>query len=162
MTDARARVTSLDLDDDTVALETWALSRAAYQVEADLLGLADSAATQERIAQLRRLELRWLGAYADGELVGVLGYRELGAGLELRRLAVDPRRFRTGVASGLLAALPPAPAVSVRASVGNTPALALYARHGFVPCGESILESGVRIKYLIRRSAARQASRPRG
>lgn len=154
MTDARVRVTRLDLDDDAVAEAVWEISRAAYQVEADLLGVAQCAAAHQRGVQLRRLGLCWLGAYADRHLAGVLGYRQVEAGLELRRLAVDPCRFRTGVASGLLAALPPAAVITVRASVGNAPALALYARHGFVPRGESILDSGIRIKYLIRRAVA--------
>ncbi|HKA67577.1 MAG TPA: GNAT family N-acetyltransferase, partial [Actinomycetes bacterium] len=89
----------------------------------------------------------------DGELAGILGYRWLdhpGGELDIDRLAIDPRFFRLGLASALLAALPAAAAVIVSTGARNEPALALYRRHGFEPTGSREIAPGVMVTELCR------------
>lgn len=69
-----------------------------------------------------------------GQLVGVLGYALDGDVVDLDRLTVAPSHFRTGIATALLDALhvaEPGRAAEVMTGTWNTPAVALYQRHGY-------------------------------
>ncbi|MGW1638761.1 GNAT family N-acetyltransferase [Streptomyces lavendulae] len=131
-------VRPLDLTDDATAGAVHRIGRAAYAVEAELIGFDGIPALGESLAQLRARPLRWLGAVSgDGALAGFLAWEAAPGGtVTLDRLCVDPAWFRRGIASLLLRhALTDLFAdrtVEVTTGADNTPAVTLYARLGFV------------------------------
>jgi ribosomal protein S18 acetylase RimI-like enzyme len=140
----------LDLADPPTLRALVALQRAAYAVEAELLGTDAIPALRETDAQLASAGETFLGAERDGRLVGAVSYKRDGATLDIHRLVVHPRAFREGIATALLDALPPTPRQVVATGAGNAPALALYERRGFRVVRERELADGVRIVELER------------
>ena len=67
--------------------------------------------------------------------MGLLAFSAEEEGLDICRMAVDPRHFRQGIASELirflLTAVPEVPKVQVTAAADNTPAVRLYEKMGF-------------------------------
>jgi ribosomal protein S18 acetylase RimI-like enzyme len=146
------RALDLGRPDDAEALVR--VQRAAYRVEAELLGFDGIPALGETAADLAEVDERVLGRFIEGRLVAAVGYRRSGEELELCRLVVDPAAFRAGHASALLdavdAAEPDALRTTVSTGSANEPALRLYARRGFRPVGEREVAPGVRITILER------------
>lgn len=127
----------LDLTDDTTARAVHRIGRAAYAVEAELIGFDGIPALGESLAQLRARPLHWVGSVPEsGELAGFLAWeQEPGGGVRVDRLCVAPAWFRRGIASRLLrhglTELFPGRPVTVTTGAANTPALCLYQRLGF-------------------------------
>jgi ribosomal protein S18 acetylase RimI-like enzyme len=130
------------------------VQRAAYAVEAELIGFGGIPALRETAADLAAVDETVLGREVDGRLVAAVGYRRTGDVLELCRLVVDPAAFRAGHASAVLDAVDEAEEGVVRTSVStgalNEPALRLYARRGFRVVGEREVGPGVRVALLQR------------
>ncbi|MFD5421890.1 GNAT family N-acetyltransferase [Streptomyces sp. NPDC127069] len=133
------RVRPLDLADEATAVAVHRIGRAAYTVEAELIGFDGIPALGESLDEMRGRALEWLGAVGpDGAVAGFLAWEEPGAGgpVGLDRLCVDPAWFRRGVASLLLRhaleELFPGRRVEVTTGADNTPAVTLYERLGFV------------------------------
>ncbi|MFG2991898.1 GNAT family N-acetyltransferase [Streptomyces sp. NPDC048257] len=126
----------LDLTDDAIADAVYRIGRAAYAVEAQLIGFDGIPALGESLTEMRARPLHWLGAFSgDGSLDGFLAWEVEGEGICIDRLCVDPGRFRRGVASLLLrhvlAELFPGRPVEVTTGAANAPAVTLYERLGF-------------------------------
>lgn len=130
------------------------VQRAAYAVEAELLGFDGIPALHETAAELAASPETVLGRFADGRLVAAVGYERRGDELELCRLVVDPGAFRAGHASALLDAVDAAEAgvAATAVSTGSTnePALRLYARRGFRVVGRREVAPGVHVALLRR------------
>lgn len=110
------------------------LQRAAYRAEADLIGDDRIPPLHESLAALRVAPLRWLGAYADDELVGAVAWSEASSGLDIDRLIVDPRRHRRGAGRALVQAVLDTAGnrpVTVSTARKNSGARALYSSLGF-------------------------------
>ncbi|MGZ9929908.1 GNAT family N-acetyltransferase [Streptomyces sp. NC-S4] len=130
------QIRTLDLTDDATAAAVHRIGRAAYAVEAELIGFDGIPALGESLAEMRALPLNWVGALSgDGSLDGFLAWEETDGSVSLDRLCVDPGRFRRGVASLLLRhaldELFPGRPVEVTTGAANAPAVALYERAGF-------------------------------
>jgi ribosomal protein S18 acetylase RimI-like enzyme len=128
--------------DEATARATHEVVRAAYRVEAELIGTDAIPALHESLALMRELPLRWLGI---GEPEAVLGWAQDSGAVDIDRLCVRPDRFRRGLASALLTALLERTSgrVSVSTGAANTPAVALYQRHGFTRTGTAEPEPGL-------------------
>ncbi|WP_354382576.1 GNAT family N-acetyltransferase [Streptomyces sp. PvR034] len=133
-------VRPLDLADDATAAAVHRIGRAAYAVEAELIGFDGIPALRESLADMRSRPLNWLGAVSPaGEVAGFLaweaGPQRAGAAISIDRLCVDPAWFRRGVGSLLLRHLldevAPGRTVGVTTGAANTPAMTLYRRSGF-------------------------------
>jgi ribosomal protein S18 acetylase RimI-like enzyme len=111
-----------------------AVQRAAYAIEAELIGYPDLPPLHETLAALQATEEElWLCEEGDA-LVGVVGLEHGEDEMVIARLYVAPACFRRGVGSALVEhALAQAGGRSVRVGTGarNAPALALYERFGF-------------------------------
>ena len=111
-----------------------AVQRAAYAIEAELIGYPDLPPLHETLEALQATaEEIWLCSEGD-ELVGVVGLEHGSDEMVIARLFVAPAWFRRGVGSALVGhALAQAGGRRVRVGTGarNTPALALYERFGF-------------------------------
>ena len=130
------------------------VQRAAYAVEAGLIGFDGIPALRETADELAASPETVLGRFAGGRLVAAVGYERAGDELELCRLVVDPGAFRAGHASALLdavdAAEPGVVATTVSTGSANEPALRLYARRGFRVVGHREVGPGIRISLLRR------------
>lgn len=152
------RPTRLDLTDEAIADAVLDIQRAAYAVEAELIGSDGIPALTETLDELRAAGEEWLGLFDDDGLAGAVSWRALDGGtIDIHRLVVAPRAFRRGVASALLdgldQAFPDRPMV-VSTGSANEPALALYRRRGFDVVGEREVVPGLSITELARRGAA--------
>uniref|UniRef100_A0AAU2JM72 GNAT family N-acetyltransferase n=1 Tax=Streptomyces sp. NBC_00049 TaxID=2903617 RepID=A0AAU2JM72_9ACTN len=149
----RTHVRPLDLADEATAAAVHRIGRAAYAVEAELIGFDGIPALRESMEEMRERPLRWLGAVpeagavaegpiaggavAEGPVAGFLAWEARpDGGVCIDRLCVDPAWFRRGVASLLLRhalteVFPDRP-VEVTTGAANTPAVTLYERLGFV------------------------------
>ncbi|MFD9102666.1 GNAT family N-acetyltransferase [Streptomyces virginiae] len=127
----------LDLSDDATADAVHRIGRAAYSVEAEIIGFDGIPALRESLPEMRAQALRWVGAVSEGgQLAGFLAWEEEPDGdIGIDRLCVDPAFFRRGVASLLLrhalAELFPGRPVRVTTGVANAPAVRLYEALGF-------------------------------
>jgi len=111
-----------------------AVQRAAYAVEAELIGYPDLPPLHETLEALQATaEELWL-CQEDDAVVGVVGLEHGAEEMVIARLFVAPASFRRGIGSALVArALSLARGRRVRVGTGarNAPALALYERFGF-------------------------------
>ncbi len=149
-------VRALDPGDRELREALVRLQRAAYRVEAELIGAEDLPPLHETSAQLAVTEESLLGAFDGERLLGALGFVRRAALVDIHRLAVDPAAFRRGVATRLLDALdalhPDAERTVVATGEGNRPAIELYERRGF-RLVERVALPGVRIARFERRNA---------
>ena len=144
------------LETDTpVAQRVLEIQRAAYAVEAALVGFDAIPPLHETLSELQEQPLIFLGVSCDNVLAGVLGYRREGDSVDIDRLAVDPSFFRRGLATKLLRELfvreRDVTGFTVSTGFGNQPAIELYERFGFRQAGFGEPEPGVRIVLLERR-----------
>jgi ribosomal protein S18 acetylase RimI-like enzyme len=129
-----------------VAAELMAVQRAAYRVEADIIGYQAIPALAEGPADIAGLDLTVLAVHErdGGELLGLVGYERDGDVVEIDRLAVAPAAFRRGVARALVGAVHDREADAQRFAVStgtdNAPAVALYTSMGYRPVGSIVLD----------------------
>jgi ribosomal protein S18 acetylase RimI-like enzyme len=147
-------ITPLDVADPGTAEEIVAVQRAAYAVEARLIGSDAIPQLRETVAELRGRPERFLGVRDGDGLAGFVAWDRLDDGtLDICRLAIAPRAFRRGHASTLLDALDerePARRTIVSTGAANAPALALYRRRGFVDVDTVEVLPGLAITRLER------------
>ena len=144
----------LDLADDRTARAVVELQRAAYMVEAGLIGLDAIPALSESIEAVQAAGEDWLGVFDADGLCGAVSWRELDDGtIDVHRLVVAPRAFRRGIATALLDGLddrfPRRPMV-VSTGRDNEPARALYALRGFRHVRDREVVPGLWIAELAR------------
>lgn len=128
-----------------VAAELMAVQRAAYRVEADLIGYQGLPGLAEGPADIAALDLVVLAVrYDDGALLGLVGYERDEGVVDIDRLAVAPSAFRRGVGRALVGAVHDREAGARRFKVStgsdNTPAVALYTSMGYLPVGSKVIE----------------------
>jgi ribosomal protein S18 acetylase RimI-like enzyme len=153
-------IRAVDPADLETAESLVAIQRAAYAVEARLIGVASLPPMTESAAELGASGLSVLTSVTDrtrggeGPVAAFVAYVVEGDTVDVHRLVVDPRAFRQGHASRLLDALerthPQARRILVGTAAANVPAMALYARRGFVPIAERDVGGGLRWVQLER------------
>lgn len=119
--------------------ELFAVQRAAYLVEAALIGSDAIPALHETAHSLVAAELTWFGCRDDAGLLGAAAISETAGVVDVERLVVAPRAFRCGVGTALVhhvLFLTDGP-VTVSTGRANTPARRLYERCGFIEVGEA-------------------------
>jgi ribosomal protein S18 acetylase RimI-like enzyme len=120
-----------------VAERIHAIQIAAYTQEAKLLGAAAFPPLQRTVTDIEGSNERFLGAYLDGALAGVVALQgdPASAAMVISSLVVSPACQRRGVARSLLATVLrefSPQRLTVSTGLRNAPALALYAQFGFV------------------------------
>ena len=143
-------VERLNLRDDGMAEMVLDLQRAAYRIEAGLIGSDAIPPLHETIAELLEAPLEWLGILDSGALVAALAYSKNGSTIDVDRLVVSPPMMRRGLGSLLLGALPSAKRITVSTGSRNEPAHHFYDTHGFAPVGESEPVPGLRVTHFER------------
>jgi GNAT superfamily N-acetyltransferase len=137
--------------DPWFARELLRLQHAAYRREAELVG-------DDRLPPLQHDEVglpawrgRYLVAWREVALVGAVAWRDHRDHLDVDRLMVDPAAHRQGIGSLLLRTILERAGdrpVVVATGRANTPALGLYAQHGFEVEGEEQVPPGLWITRL--------------
>ncbi|MGY1748112.1 GNAT family N-acetyltransferase [Modestobacter sp. SYSU DS0511] len=120
--------------EDALAVELLTLQRAAYAVEAELIGDDRIPGLHEDLRQLRDADLSWLGSWIDGRLVGALAWTADPVTVDVDRLVVAPAMHRSGLGRALVReVLRRADGRVTVVSTGrdNLPARALYESVGF-------------------------------
>ncbi len=148
---APMRLEELDLTDPGTAAQVLAVQKAAYRVEADLIGSTDIPPLRETLAELVAAPLRWLGIRDGGRILAAIAYTNDGRDIDIDRLVVVPDAHRRGFGSALLGALDPTATITVSTGTLNHPAGAFYRAHGFMECGESTPAPGVEVTHFVRR-----------
>jgi ribosomal protein S18 acetylase RimI-like enzyme len=108
---------------------------AAYQQEAELLGLTRFPPLERRVDDILGSSEEFIGAFEAGTLAGVLSVcpDEEGRGISISSLVVHPAWQRRGLGLALVREITeryPASELTVQTAAANLPALALYARFG--------------------------------
>ncbi|MCO5186525.1 MAG: GNAT family N-acetyltransferase [Anaerolineae bacterium] len=127
-------VTLLDHRDMVTAAAILAVQHAAYAVEAALIDYPALPPLRETAQTIRNSDEQFLGCREDGRLLGVLSFELLRERLHICRLAVHPDFVRRGVAGALLVSaenLTDRLTITVSTAERNTPAIALYTKHGY-------------------------------
>jgi ribosomal protein S18 acetylase RimI-like enzyme len=155
----------IDLTHTGDMLNLLSLQMAAYIREAELIGLSDIPPLLDSPDSIRSSGERFYGYYSDeaegSKLAGAVSVQEApssGPGSKLwaiRRLMVQPDRFRQGIGTALVrhvleeSALQGVP-VSVRCVSTNHAALSLYRSLSFVPVRQyPPLENGLILVELL-------------
>jgi ribosomal protein S18 acetylase RimI-like enzyme len=146
----------LDLSDPDTLRRVWELQRAAYAVEAELIGFAGIPPLCGSLQQLHDCGESFLGLDDETGLAGAVSWTRLRDGtLDICRLMVHPRAHRRGIATTLLDSLDqlePATRAVVATGSANLPALALYRRRGFTPTGTRQVGPATTVTLLERRT----------
>ena len=147
-------IVELDHREPAVADEIVRVQRAAYRVEADLIGFEGIPPLHETVGAVVALDLTVSGVRDEtGLLVGLLGYSRDGDRVTIDRLAIDPARHRQGIARSLLEDLHRREHVEsfeVSTGAANTPALRLYQQLGYRSIRRDRLAEGITVERLAR------------
>ncbi len=149
---ARMNIKRLDMADAAVAAEVLAVQRAAYRVEADLIGSAHIPPLHETLDELMGAKLEWLGIRDSGAVVAVIGYTRDDGVVDIDRLMVAPSAMRQGHGAALVEALGDDGTITVSTGTRNGPARELYSKLGFEIAGESEPVPGLPVTHYLRRS----------
>jgi GNAT superfamily N-acetyltransferase len=120
--------------DPWFAVALLRLQKTSYALEAELIGDDRIPPLQEDEVDLTAWRGRWLMAWDGVDLVGAIAWWEADDRVEIEKVMVNPAALRRGIASSLLGeVLDRASGREVLVSTGrsNTPAVSLYAKHGF-------------------------------
>ncbi len=132
---APIEVVALDHEDASVAAEILAVMRAAYAVEAALLGVADFFPLGRTVEQVRSAPCAFAGVREGGRLLAVVEVDAHSAERpNVDALVVHPDAFRRGLGTALMRhvmAQHGARGLTVSTGERNAPAIALYERLGF-------------------------------
>lgn len=154
-----------DPADPATAAALIELQRAAYALEAALLGVPDLPPMRETASDLARDGLTYLVArntyggngsdpFQPEVFHGIVAYRRDGDVVDVHKLAVHPQALRQGLASRLLDAVEARERGARRWLVGtgegNAPALALYGGRGFTAVRVQEVAPGLRWVQLER------------
>ncbi len=127
--------------DDPLGDQLLAVQKAAYAVEAELIGDDRIPPLHESLAELRARDLLWLAAFdGDAAPAGAIAWAESSDELDIDRLVVAPSMARRGIGRALVeAVLARAGGRRVVVSTGrdNVPARRLYEGLGFTLLGET-------------------------
>lgn len=130
--------------EDTVAAELVRLQRAAYAVEAALIGDDRIPPLHEGPADLRAARLRWFVVREAAELVAAVGFTEHDGEVDIDRLVVHPSQHRRGLGRRLVErVLRDAERAVVATGRDNAPARGLYAALGFDHRGDREVLDGL-------------------
>ena len=125
----------LDHRCEATALQIHRLSRAAYQVEAELLGVPEFPPLNTTVRDFLNSSSRFFGCIKDNDLVAAVEIEDTGRHhIHIASLVVSPDYFRRGLGRRLvLWTLEHLTwkVATVSTDIGNIPAIRLYEQLGF-------------------------------
>src|SRR5262249_50682729 len=153
-------------DDDQEGGDLLSLQRAAYSVEAAIIGSTEIPALRDTVATLQACGESFWGYFDEGRLTGAISYRRLGDTLDIHRLVVHPTQFRRGIARSLVRFVEDSARnahlrrLTVSTGAANAPAHALYHGEGFSPLSSEEAIPGLSITRFEKRLEAGEDAQP--
>ncbi|ASR45979.1 GNAT family N-acetyltransferase [Paenibacillus kribbensis] len=143
-------VTLCSLKDDDIVNQIWRLQHVAYRLEAERIGFEEIPPLMDTLDTLKSCGESFYGWVEDDELLGALAVQsESPDSLTLTRMMVHPDHFRKGIADSLMKHVlnehRHIPLFIVSTGTLNTPAVALYQKHGFRPVSAAEVAPGVEL-----------------
>ncbi|MCW8091513.1 GNAT family N-acetyltransferase [Alteromonas sp. ASW11-130] len=127
-------ISKLDHSDDVVAEQVYSVFQKSYIIEAELIGVDEFPPLLRSVDKIKDASTLFYGFFERNNLAGVIEVEVDGRRLSIDSLAVHPHFFRRGIADKLISFVTNhfryTEAVVETAAV-NTPAIALYEKHGF-------------------------------
>lgn len=129
-------IKKLDFSEIKILETSLKIQRAAYEVEARLIGSRNIPPLHETIDQLKNVTEFFWGYFENLELVGLISVEDEEQNLRISRLVVDPKFFSKGIGTKLvqyvLENLKNNREVIVSTGDRNLPAKKLYKKIGFI------------------------------
>jgi GNAT superfamily N-acetyltransferase len=132
--------------DPYVAAMLLKLQLEAYAIEASLIGDDRIPTLHEDDEALAAPRGHWCTAWEGVDLLGAVSWHEHDDHLDIDRVMVSPAALRRGIATALLAHVREEAhgrELIVATGRDNSPAVALYAKHGFQPMGDEEVPPGI-------------------
>ncbi len=110
------------------------LQRSSYALEAELIGSHAIPPLQEDEHRLCAWRGRWVTAWDGIDLVGAIAWTDHDDHVDIEKVMVSPSAMRRGIGSALVTRAIDASAgrrIVVATGRDNSPAVSLYAKHGF-------------------------------
>ena len=146
-------VRPLDVSEPDHARRIVEIQRAAYTIEASLMGFDGIPQLHEsELDVMRRTDLRWAGAWEEDLLVGVIASALDGPLVDIDRLAVDPGFSRRGHGRRLVQFACGDREAVVSTGAANAPARSLYESLGFTIEKSRPVAPGIEVVVLRRGS----------
>lgn len=119
------------------AIQIWNLFHAAYEIEAQVIGLQNFPPLNRSIREIQEAETTFYGGLVNTTLVAAMEIEWCDdSHFHINGFGVSPNHFRKGYGSRLLNRVLDElnwQQVTVSTAVTNTPALNLYRKQGFLP-----------------------------
>jgi ribosomal protein S18 acetylase RimI-like enzyme len=134
-------ITELDLQNPGHLHAIFTIQRAAYTIEAELIGSFEIPALHESLEDLQQSGEVFLGYWFNNQLAGAISSKCEGDVLDIHRLIVDPPFFRRGIGNALVQSIiahtePEIKTIIVSTGARNLPAKKLYTQLGFREQGD--------------------------
>ncbi|PHD41849.1 GNAT family N-acetyltransferase [Bacillus toyonensis] len=108
----------------------------SYKVEADYLNSTAIPRLYDTVNDIQNCGETFYGYFSENKLVGFISFMQEEQLIDIHRLVVSPDFFQKGIATKLLSYIfnmfPSSMAYIVQTGKANTPAIALYKKHGFI------------------------------
>lgn len=127
------------------------LQKAAYSIEARLLGDDRIPPLNDTLVDIAAWRGHWIVAWDGVQLLGAVAWDDHGDRLEIDRLMVAPPAHRRGVGSALVQrVIGASERRPIDAATGrdNPPAIGIYEKHGFEVVGDEEVPPGIWITRL--------------
>lgn len=141
--------------EEATAAEILALQIPAYQIEASLIHYQGIPQLHDTVENIQESDETFIGCLQNGELCGVLSFKDEDGKAVIGRLAVHPGQFHEGIGSRLLAYFLQEESegrdVLVTTGAKNEPARNLYKKFGFEEMDTFFPEPGAELVLLEKR-----------
>lgn len=148
-------IKKLHRDDSATLEQMLRVQKAAYEVEAQLIGTRNIPPLNETLEELAVVcDENFFGFVMDGELMGFVATMEESPHLRISRLVVDPKFFRNGIGKALVLFVQnhrvPGQKIIVSTGVANLPGRNLYEKFGFERVRTFVVQDGTEIVEYLR------------
>jgi len=144
----------LNLSDENTLKEILFLQKLSYEIEADILNFKELPPLTESLHSLKNSKEIYFGYFEETKLIGFISYRFLTTFIEIHKLAIHPKHFRTGLATKLLSHIEALHQdLNIRVSTGknNLPATELYRKNNFSLISETVVEKNLVLSHFERK-----------
>ena len=119
----------------------------SYKIEAEFLNSTAIPRLYDTVNDIQNCDETFYGYFSDNKLVGFISFMQKEQLIDIHRLVVSPDFFQRGIATKLLLYIfnmfPSSMTYIVQTGKANSPAIALYKKHGFVEVADTTLPDGM-------------------
>ncbi|MDH4422076.1 MULTISPECIES: GNAT family N-acetyltransferase [Bacillus cereus group] len=138
-----------------VATSILQVQMPAYTIEADYINSTAIPRLYDTVNDIQNCGETFYGYFSENKLVGFISFIYEENLIDIHRLVVSPDFFKQGIATKLLLYIfnmfPSSMTYIVQTGKANTPAIALYKKHGFIEVTNTELPDGLVLTQLKKR-----------